>query len=215
MVSSHQKQIQANRKIIESLLKVIVFCGKQNIALRGHRCEDNDVLMAENDGNPGNFLALVKFGMESGDVVLQKHISSAPANAMYISPQIQNEVISCVGDWILESVLTDIRQAGHFAVLADEAVDICISEQMPLVVRFVDSSSQIREEFVGFVLCDTGTSGRALSDKILSTLQRFAHVTWSRIRWCGKHGRKVIWNCSTNSTTISTGCLHTLCCTCP
>ena len=100
-------------------------------------------------------------------------------------------------------------------MLADEAVDISISEQMPLVLRFVDSSSQIREEFVGFVLCDTGTSGRALSDKILSTLQRFAHVTWSRIRWCGKHGRKVFWNCSTNSITISTGCLHTLCCTCP
>ena len=152
MLSSHQKQIQANRKIIESLLKVVVFCGKQNIALRGHRCEDSDVLMEGNDGNPGNFLALVKFRMEAGDVVLQKHISSAPANAMHISPQIQNELISCVGDWILELVLTEVREAGHFAVLADEAVDISISEQMPLVLRFVDSSSQIREEFVGFVL---------------------------------------------------------------
>ena len=37
----------------------------------------------------------------------------------------------------------------------------------------LDSSSQIREEFVGFVLCDTGTTGRVLSDKILSTLQTF------------------------------------------
>lgn len=171
MLSSHQKQIQANRKIIESLVKIIIFCGKQNIALRGHRCED--VSMEDNSGNPGNFLALVKFRMESGDVVLQDHISSAAANAMYVSPQIQNELISCVGDWILESVLTDVQQAGHFAVLADEAVDISISEQMPLVLRFVDGSSQIREEFVGFVLCDSGTSGRALSEKILSTLQQF------------------------------------------
>ena len=150
-----------------------MFCGKQNVALRGHRCEDSDILMEENDGNPGNFLALVKFCMESGDIVLQKHISTAPANAMYTSPHIQNELISCVGDWILESVLAEVRQAGHFTVLADEAVDVSRSEQMPLVLRFVDSSSQIREEFVGFVLCDTGTSGRALSDKILSTLQEF------------------------------------------
>ena len=74
-----------------------------------------DMLMEESDGNPGNFLALVKFRMESGEVVLQNHISSAPANAMYVSPQIQNELISCVG--ILGRVLTDVQQAGHFAVL--------------------------------------------------------------------------------------------------
>ena len=53
---------------------------------------------------------------------------------------------------------------------ADEAVDVSISEQMPLVLRFVDSSSQSCEEFV---LCDTGTTGKALSEKILSTLKQF------------------------------------------
>lgn len=61
---------------------------------------------------------------------------------------------------VVKSVLTEVRQAGHFAVLADEAIDVSISEQMPLALRFVDSSSQIREEFVAFVLCDTGMSGR-------------------------------------------------------
>ena len=92
--------------------------------MRGHHYEDSDILMVESDRNPGNFLALVRFRMESGDVVLQNHISSAPANAMYVSPQIQNELISCIGDWILQRVLTDVQQAGHFAVLADETVDV-------------------------------------------------------------------------------------------
>ena len=93
---------------------------------------------------------------------------------MYMSPQIQNELISSVGDWILESVLTKIREAGYFSFLADEGVDASVHEQMPLVLRFVDSTNQVREEFVGFVICDSGTSGRALADKILSTLHELS-----------------------------------------
>ena len=89
MLSAHQKWIQANRKVIESFVKIIIFCGRQNIALRGHRSECASHLLDEK-GNPENFLALVKFLMESGDGVLQKHVSTAQANAMYMSPQIQN-----------------------------------------------------------------------------------------------------------------------------
>ena len=42
---------------------------------------------------------------------------------------------------------------------------------MPIVSRFVDSSDEIREEFISFVHCDTGTTGKALSHKILSSLE--------------------------------------------
>ena len=41
------------------------------------------------------------------------------------------------------------------------------------MLRFVDVSNVVREEFVDFVLCDTGTIGRALADKILETLQDY------------------------------------------
>ncbi|CAB4023164.1 Hypothetical predicted protein, partial [Paramuricea clavata] len=45
-----------------------------------------------------------------------------------------------------------------------EAADISIKEQLSLVLRFVDSSQQIREEFVGFYHCEDGTSGVALKE---------------------------------------------------
>ena len=38
------------------------------------------------------------------------------------------------------------------------------------MLRFVDKDDHIREEFVGFIHCDTGTSGSAISEKILFTL---------------------------------------------
>ena len=32
-----QHQMECNQKVIESLLKVVIFCGKQGLAYRGHR----------------------------------------------------------------------------------------------------------------------------------------------------------------------------------
>ena len=42
---------------------------------------------------------------------------------------------------------------------------------MALVVRFVDKDNNIREEFLGFAHCDSGTSGRALAEKIQGNLR--------------------------------------------
>ena len=55
MQSEASACIKQNREKLLSILKTIIFCGKQNIALRGHR---------EGGGtgqNPGNFLALLDF----------------------------------------------------------------------------------------------------------------------------------------------------------
>ena len=57
---------------------------------------------------------------------------------------------------------------------ADEAIDASNKEQLPLVLRYVDTQGQAREEFIEFVLCDTGTSGRAIANKILQTLEKLS-----------------------------------------
>ena len=56
---------------------------------------------------------------------------------------------------------------------ADEAADCSNKEQMPFIVKFVNEQDSIREEFVDFVLCDEGTTGRAVADKILSKLEEY------------------------------------------
>ena len=57
-------------------------------------------------------------------------------------------------------------------MLADEASDVSNKEQMAFVVRFVDASSSIREEFLDFLYCSDGTSGAALSQLILENLKK-------------------------------------------
>ena len=43
------------------------------------------------------------------------------------------------------------------------------------MLRFVAATNSIREEFFSnyFILCDTGTSGNAIADKILKTLEGY------------------------------------------
>ena len=63
------------------------------------------------EGNPGNFLALLRLLFESGDMVLKEHLSSAPNNAKYQSPTIQNGLITATGEWIQEKILHEVRAA--------------------------------------------------------------------------------------------------------
>ena len=63
-------------------------------------------------------------------------------------------------------------ESKFFAVLADEASHVSNIEQMPIVLRFFDSNSEIREAFMGFVECDEGVTGEAVSTKILESVEK-------------------------------------------
>ena len=67
MIATHlnaqvQKTMENNREVTESLLRVVM-CGKQGLALRGHR-DDNIAWTNEGESesdNFGNFIELVHF----------------------------------------------------------------------------------------------------------------------------------------------------------
>ena len=53
--SSSQKIIESNQKVVESLFKIVMLCGKQGLALRGHR--DDKIIwtdVGEERPNEGN-----------------------------------------------------------------------------------------------------------------------------------------------------------------
>lgn len=99
MNSESCRIIENNQKVIESLLKIVILCGKQGLALRGHRDDKINWDGADSEdkySNEGNFIELVRFRAET-DPILHNHLSSAPRNATYTSKTIQNELVSVVG----------------------------------------------------------------------------------------------------------------------
>ena len=113
----------------------------------------------------------MNFRIRSGDKVLEEHFKNCPKNVTYRSKGIQNELISCIGAYILGQLILEIKAAKFFSILADEVSDVGGQEQMPLVLRFVDASGQIREVFLKFVFL-TSTTGKAIADNIKKEINK-------------------------------------------
>lgn len=150
--SQRLKQINENRERLRPIVKTIIFCGHQNISLHGHR--DDGKLLNYNSvvADEGNFRALLKFRIDSGDIALQQHLEFSKSNATYISKTIQNELIDVCAEIIQENILQNVREAKYFSILFDETTDISHISQLSLSFRYLHDGI-IKEHFVTF--CDT------------------------------------------------------------
>ena len=85
---------------------------------------------------------------------LKEHLDNPIArNAQYLSPQIQNEIISIKAyDVLQRDLINEVKKAKFFAILVDE-VESHHVEQVPICVRFIDKSNNIRKEFLEFGRC--------------------------------------------------------------
>ena len=101
-----RETIQNNRKKLCSITEIIILCSWPNIALRGY-CDsgtDMEGVQAASTSH-GIFCALLNFHISAGDTMLRDHLQSAARNATYTSPDIQNQLISMLGDHICNAIL--------------------------------------------------------------------------------------------------------------
>ena len=167
------ERVAINRQKLGSIMKTIVLCSRQNIAMRGHRDSVTDLERdVSGSDNHGNFLALLNFRIEASDTVLGEHLSTAARNATYISNTIQNQIIDVLADQVRQKIIQKVQAAKRYAVIANEVTDVSNKEQLSIVLRYVESDSLVvREDLVCFAECDTGISGQNLADKITTSLE--------------------------------------------
>ena len=71
---------------------------------------------------------------------------------------------------IRDMIIEDVKKSKFYCIIADEASHSSGKEQMSLVLRFVGSEMNIREEFIAFLHCKWGLSGAQLAKLILEAL---------------------------------------------
>lgn len=147
--SQRLQQVTENRERLIPIIKSIIFLGRQNIPLRGHR-DDGPVSSDTSVTNQGNFKALLQFRVDAGDKVLEDHLKTSSSRATYISKTTQNILIECCGDEIREEILRRIQEAKYWSVMFDETTDLSHKEQMTVVARYFWRGS-VREDFITFV----------------------------------------------------------------
>lgn len=144
------EKIKENRSRLIPIVETISFVGRQNIPLRGHR--DDGQLDVDNNSpiNEGNFRALLKFRIQSGDIQLRNHLESSSVRSTYISKTTQNELIICCGQEILSAIISRIQKAVFYGIIFDETTDVSHKSQLSLVIRYIYDNT-IREDFIQFI----------------------------------------------------------------
>lgn len=107
-----KRVMETNPKVIESLFKVVMLCGKQGLALRGHR-DDSINWEEEGSSNEGKFVQLLRFRAET-DPILSDHLAKSPKSARYTSKTIQNELVSVIGTRIQSEIVDEVKRAKFF-----------------------------------------------------------------------------------------------------
>ena len=79
-------------------------------------------------------------------------------------------MITTVGAIILNNLSQEIRNSKYFSFMSDEAADISNKENPSVVIRILDSTKTVREEFVGFYFCEDVTTGAAIKDLIIGAV---------------------------------------------
>ena len=146
LASKISKTVERNRHILQAIIDVVVLCGKQNFALRGHREENS------------NFLTLFQFRAKT-DPVHAGHLNSDESRAIpkYTSPDIQNELIERCDDYIRKLLLQNCSSA-PFSLSWQMKLQILEqrsrSQYVPINsvhIKEGENKERVREDFLGFL----------------------------------------------------------------
>lgn len=136
-----------NKDYLKSLFEILILMGKQNIPLDGHSADE----LPEGLFTPDNFQSLLEFRINSGDEVLRKRFETTAVNLAYCSEAQQKQMLEICESCVREEMLREVRDSQFFSIITDKVVNVAGEDHLPILVRFVDDSHNLREEFMGFL----------------------------------------------------------------
>ena len=163
--SAHAREKAENRRVLLKIFQSVKFLGCQGLSLRGH----NDT--------ESNFMQLLEL-RKLDDPGLAKWFERKVDK--YCSPEIQNEILQLMSMSLLQIIAKSLHSADFFTVMADECTDVGNEEQLTVCFRWVESSLEVHEEFVGLYQI-SDISSKTIYDALHDCILRL-NLRWSRCR---------------------------------
>ncbi len=175
MNDQEKQTFEKNRKFLISIIKCVEFCGRQGISLRGHR--DDGLPDLSRHDNTGNFQALLKFRVDSGDKELQEHLETCKKNQTYISKTGQNQFLEVIKEYMQDKIIGEVMsQPGIvgpiYSYQADEVTDISMKEQLGLILQYLLDGEPV-EKLIEYMICQRIT-GEVIFNLIKEALERLS-----------------------------------------
>ena len=128
-----QEDKENNRVIIKLIIDLCRTMARQGISFRGTQSDADS-----------NFAQLLSFTSVHCPKLKQwindKH--NRAYKVTYTSPQSQNEFLSLLAVEVKEKIVTDIKDAGVFSIMADTTPDVSHKAQMTVICRYVDQDGE-------------------------------------------------------------------------
>ena len=104
-----------------------------------------------------------------GNSGLATHLRESSSNETYLSQDIQNELITLIGEKILSCISSTVKDASCFAVITDETTDKLIKSHLSIIVRYLKGDA-LTDRCIGMIN-QLNLKGIASVDTILSHLR--------------------------------------------
>ncbi|KAF0727401.1 zinc finger MYM-type protein 1-like, partial [Aphis craccivora] len=99
----HFVSAEKSRAFIDNYISV--FCGHNNLPLRGHRDDGQLEINSAITGDQGVFCSLLAFRLDSGDEILRENLENCTKNATMISKTVQNDIIEVIYEVLINNIV--------------------------------------------------------------------------------------------------------------
>lgn len=209
-----EQEVRGRRLVLERLIDIIIFIGRQGIAFRGDKGREGAHTL-ESFENHGNFLELVLL-VAKYDVILQNHVNECVKNSkaqlarnikikkqnksagQLIKPQLGrgslltflsksfiNKLIKIIGELGRDIILKELHESVIYSLMVDSTQDVAVMDQLAICVRYV-TKGKISERLLNLKVVDY-SSGLALFEIIKSDLANHG-ISISNIVACSFDG---------------------------
>ncbi|XP_022847547.1 uncharacterized protein LOC111370069 [Olea europaea var. sylvestris] len=155
------------RHVLTRIIAIVKRLAKSTLPFR----RDDERLHVENNDL---FLLMIEMVSEF-DPVMQEHLRRAKAREIqytYLGKKIQNQLIQLLANQVRSSIVKKVKDAKYFTVILDCIPYAIQEEQMSLIVRFVDNSTNlptVQEHLLEFLKVDD-TTGLGLAIELQKAL---------------------------------------------
>ena len=147
-----------------SASETVIFCGQQNLPLRGHRDDRTST-----SSNRGNFWAVLEM-MAKRDDTLREHLTGRK-NAQYTSRIIHNEVTDAVAEYIRKENTRSLEdENAFFSIMANEVTYPHGNHEIMSVCLRMLACSKVKEFFFDFIYLQRAT-GKAITHAVIECLK--------------------------------------------
>uniref|UniRef100_H2XJG8 TTF-type domain-containing protein n=1 Tax=Ciona intestinalis TaxID=7719 RepID=H2XJG8_CIOIN len=126
---SLQEKTNFWHKVLERLLNITLMLAMCNLPFRG---SSEDFSKDRKD----NFLSIIQL-LAKYDTVLDILLQLPKGSPKYLSPSIQNELISLLAEEVLRDIKSELQSAPFFAIILDTTQDVSKKDQLSEVFRYV------------------------------------------------------------------------------